>query len=274
MRAVLGLAVLLTSCGGGAEVAASCGTFACPAGTAPVATASASQGFDVSGSVDPEAYDGGVAIRYFGFGACSYACEAYAACPSGTWPVLTQSCFTCATVNDDGEAVQGSCGDVGGSAAFDPAADGGDCASDLECPGGYRCDTVFSQRCKESCVGDIDCKAGFRCGDLGACVLPECSSDSDCGAGFGCDVFHECEERCITDANCASGFVCDDAGACVVPGCTTDDDCGGGACLGGECSGGCATAPAAPSWAAIAAALSALRLGARRHRRRGSHPTG
>ena len=42
-------------------------------------------------------------------GECRYACVAAQDCPDGWWPVITETCFTCATVLPSGENVGGDC---------------------------------------------------------------------------------------------------------------------------------------------------------------------
>jgi hypothetical protein len=84
----------------------------CPVGTVIEEYRSDREGFELSGDVDGDyaGYDGGVAFRRFDNGTCEWACVAIQECPDPTFPVITEDCFTCGTVNDDGDVVQGDCG--------------------------------------------------------------------------------------------------------------------------------------------------------------------
>lgn len=42
-------------------------------------------------------------------GECRYACVAAQACPDGWWPIITETCYTCATTLPSGENMGGNC---------------------------------------------------------------------------------------------------------------------------------------------------------------------
>ena len=83
----------------------------CPVGTSIEEYRESREGFEVSGdlSSDLSEYEGGVAFRHFTNGSCEWACVAIQECPDPTFPVITEDCFTCGTVNADGDVVQGDC---------------------------------------------------------------------------------------------------------------------------------------------------------------------
>jgi hypothetical protein len=85
----------------------------CPVGTVIEEYREDREGFEVSGDAagDVSEYEGGVAFRRFEQGSCEWACVAIQECPASTFPVITEDCFTCGTVNNDGDVVQGDCGD-------------------------------------------------------------------------------------------------------------------------------------------------------------------
>ena len=238
------LTAFALACGGsGGGATDICGVLSCPAGTTPVASASEASGTAIEGSLDPTSWSGGLAYRQFGEGECSLTCETIQACPEGSWPVISASCFTCASLDSEGNVVQAACGttnvqtgDIVGAV---------DCDSDAWCGGGYACDT-FRDVCNEQCDFDSDCKADFICDSRGACVLPECLDDEDCLGGAACSSFHlECTDRCSSPSECKGGYTCDDAGQCIVAECSSDSDCGGGYCFSGMCdSTGCAVVDA------------------------------
>ena len=85
----------------------------CPVGTVIEEYREDRQGFEITGDAqgDADDYDGSVAFRRFEDGSCEWACVAIQECPDPTFPVITTDCFTCGTVNADGDVVQGDCGD-------------------------------------------------------------------------------------------------------------------------------------------------------------------
>ncbi len=102
--------LLLAACGDAADIAAECGATECPVGTAYDEYRAVRSGIDLEITVeDPTAYSGEIAFQNFGEGECQYTCVAIQACPEWTWPVITEDCFTCATMNEDGEVVDPEC---------------------------------------------------------------------------------------------------------------------------------------------------------------------
>lgn len=95
-----------------ADVAGSCGKQTCPAGTTPKESRTLSASNDVSAGYNPATYSADGAYKRYGSGSCEYACEVDQPCPANTFPVITQSCFTCGAVTSDGIA-QGACTDEG-----------------------------------------------------------------------------------------------------------------------------------------------------------------
>jgi hypothetical protein len=51
----------------------------------------------------------GNAVVDFAEDECAWTCVGDVECPDGTWPVITQDCFTCATNGPDGGIVGGEC---------------------------------------------------------------------------------------------------------------------------------------------------------------------
>ncbi len=107
-RLVIGWVVLsLVGCG---SDTLNCGDQECPVGTYFDEYRAQREGFEVEAEVDPGSYSGGVAYRDFGEEECRYTCVVMQECPAWTFPVITEDCFTCATV-DEGEVVGGECED-------------------------------------------------------------------------------------------------------------------------------------------------------------------
>jgi hypothetical protein len=92
-----------------------CGTQTCPAGTAVDEYRSDRSGVNISagGSYNPgtTSVSGKLAYANYGSSECRYTCVAFSECPPETWPVIDNECFTCATINDDGEPIHVDCGD-------------------------------------------------------------------------------------------------------------------------------------------------------------------
>lgn len=93
-------------CTGGAD--SPCAPPSCPAGTRPVALSASKNAIDVSTYASPRTWSGGIGYKTFGERSCQVACVATQACPAGTFPVITQNCFTCGQVVGDG-VKQGAC---------------------------------------------------------------------------------------------------------------------------------------------------------------------
>ena len=96
------------------------------------------------------------------------------------------------------------------------------CANDLDCPGGYACDST-SKVCKASgCTSDTACKTQLGnvkavCNTMtGACALP-CATDHDCSPSSGAvkALGSFTNSVCGTDGFCAS----------VINACSTNADC-------------------------------------------------
>ena len=97
------------------EVDPDCGDAECPVGTAYDVYHKDREGINVtvSGSHTSatSVSKGQVAYKNYGEGECRYTCVAISECPEDTWPVITEDCFTCALLDDDGEPVSVDCGD-------------------------------------------------------------------------------------------------------------------------------------------------------------------
>jgi hypothetical protein len=66
-------------------------------------------GYDVNLGWDPAYKDAEVLFKSFSDGECKWACVVIQECPADTFPVITEDCFTCGLVNDEGEVVQAEC---------------------------------------------------------------------------------------------------------------------------------------------------------------------
>lgn len=93
------------------EAAAMCGDYVCPIGTAPRELRQVEGGYEIGASIDVTKYQADGAYKVFGEGSCEYACEVMQPCNEGTFPVITKDCFTCGTMNAQGQVVQGACED-------------------------------------------------------------------------------------------------------------------------------------------------------------------
>ena len=91
------------------DIANSCGKQDCPVGTAFREIREVQGGYDISAGFDPSTYSADGAFQSMGSGSCSYACEVINPCPEKTFPVITQTCFTCGVVNSAGDVAQGAC---------------------------------------------------------------------------------------------------------------------------------------------------------------------
>ena len=98
----------------GGDADADCGDQVCPAGTAFEVYAESRVGINLTASgsagIDGNA-SGQLGYANYGEGECRYSCVAFAACPDGTWPVISNECYTCALLDDNGEVTSVECGD-------------------------------------------------------------------------------------------------------------------------------------------------------------------
>ncbi len=81
----------------------------CPVGTILVGSISSKGGSDVSGGYDPSSYVAEGAYTPVGDVSCDWGCEVIAPCPEGQFPVITDDCYTCGLIDEDGEVVTGAC---------------------------------------------------------------------------------------------------------------------------------------------------------------------
>ncbi len=111
--AVVGGALALPGCGDpgadAVEVAKACGQQRCPVGTALRESRSVTTGSDISGGYDPVTYKADGAYKRLGSGQCEYICQLIQPCPDGTFPVITEDCFTCGAIGSGGAVAQGAC---------------------------------------------------------------------------------------------------------------------------------------------------------------------
>jgi hypothetical protein len=108
-------------------VATECGKQLCPTGTGVVEKRSieGGKGYDVSQGFDPATFDPDQkAYLTFDKGECEYACTPLQACPDGTFPIITNDCFTCGAIIGD-EIKQAVCRGVDSSGAPEPTGEGG-----------------------------------------------------------------------------------------------------------------------------------------------------
>jgi len=105
----------------GQDAAESCAEYTCPVGTSPEeARGVASTEVDVSDGRGPsDGESGGKGFAVLSAGSCSYACVADSPCPTGTWPVITRDCFTCALLDADGQVIESDCEFEGSSGTPD-----------------------------------------------------------------------------------------------------------------------------------------------------------
>ena len=84
----------------------------CPVGTVVEAYSQYREGLEINGDVSSTAglYDGGVAFRHFESGTCEWACVAIQECEPPAFPIITEDCFTCGLMSEEGEVVQPECG--------------------------------------------------------------------------------------------------------------------------------------------------------------------
>ena len=109
MRRLIPL-VLLAGCGGehGKTSSSGCEEQSCPVGTSPttvesvyaVETASLNL-VDVTDGPSRSG-EGGVGYAIRSESTCAFACVAIEPCPSGTVPIITEDCFTCAELTESG----------------------------------------------------------------------------------------------------------------------------------------------------------------------------
>jgi len=85
----------------------------CPIGTAIAKSAEITEAIDLDLGVDPSTYAGELAFKRVGEGSCEMECITIEPCDEGTFPVITEDCFTCGLVSaETGEVNQGSCSDL------------------------------------------------------------------------------------------------------------------------------------------------------------------
>lgn len=114
-------------CSDEAVVATECGKQVCPTGTGVVEKRSVEggKGYDVSQGFDPAEFDPKqTAYLTFDKGECEYACSPLQPCPDGTFPIITNDCFTCGAIIGD-EIKQAVCRGVDSSGAPEPTGSGG-----------------------------------------------------------------------------------------------------------------------------------------------------
>jgi len=108
------------SCGDDAGKASdnawSCGQQSCPVGTSPHGVealyAEEVVGLPLVDVTDgPQSHSdiGGIGYAIRADTQCEFACVAIEPCPSGTVPVITADCFTCAQVTETGDIISGGC---------------------------------------------------------------------------------------------------------------------------------------------------------------------
>lgn len=109
MRAVA-LLLLAAACGDTNQAASNCLDVMCPVGTAPRLESELSEAIDLDVAFDPVTYAGEVAFKRVGEGSCEILCATIEPCDEGTFPVITEDCFTCGFVDSvSGGVDQGSC---------------------------------------------------------------------------------------------------------------------------------------------------------------------
>ena len=114
-RVLVGLLVgLFSACvqpDKGQEAATACEADTCPVGTSREERRSIeSWEVDVSDGRGPDGREsGGTGVAFLSKGDCSFTCVAQTECPSGTWPVITSECFTCALLDDAGQVIESEC---------------------------------------------------------------------------------------------------------------------------------------------------------------------
>lgn len=91
--------------------AENCLEVTCPVGTAPALSSELKSAIDLDLAFDPVTYAGELGFKTVGEGSCALQCLTIEPCDEGTFPVITEGCFTCGLVNaESGEVDQGSCG--------------------------------------------------------------------------------------------------------------------------------------------------------------------
>ena len=105
------LLLYISACGDpkAGDIASQCGEKTCPVGTTYEEYRSMRDGYDIDLAVDPTTYSGELAFKNFEEGECKWTCVLIQGCPEGTFPVISEDCFTCGAITDDGQVLQGSC---------------------------------------------------------------------------------------------------------------------------------------------------------------------
>jgi hypothetical protein len=168
-------------------------------------------------------------------------CVGSACCPSG---FVKGTANRCVCVNDAScgpnqhcDPVSGGCkcADNSGCAANTFCNSDGycqsfaSCTSDLDCPGGYFCDTTTS-RCLANgpCTLDSSCAFGDICSTSTQQCVIGCRIDGDCPTKLSC-VNGSCQFFCRDNTFCPAGQFCDlTSGSCATsPGRVDCQSCGG-----------------------------------------------
>lgn len=106
------LLLALLACGA-RKIAEECDASVCPVGTAPAESRALEGAIDLDLAFDPTTYAGEVAFKEISNGSCSVLCATIEPCDEGTFPVITEDCFTCGVVDETtGEVNQGSCSEL------------------------------------------------------------------------------------------------------------------------------------------------------------------
>jgi hypothetical protein len=162
------------------ETASACGKRSCPAGTRPEESRMLDASNDISGGYDPATYKAEGAYKRSGSGSCEYACVVTQACPDNTFPIITDECFTCGAIDDEGQVDQGVCSDEAVVAT--------ECGKQT-CPTGT---VVIEKRRTESSKG-YDVSQGFDPNKYDSELVPYLSfGEGECE--YQCSPFQACPE--------------------------------------------------------------------------------
>ena len=165
----VGVGLALTACdttNKGMAAASGCDGAACPVGTSlEEARSVSSTERDVSDGAGPSGGEsGGKGFSLMSEGSCSYACVADSPCPTGTWPVITEDCFTCALLDSDGQVIESEC-EFEGATGTPDSGDPDDSGDPLDPP--------TSPTWEQLALGEVHSCARFTDGTL------DCWGDSD-----------------------------------------------------------------------------------------------
>ncbi|HCH65616.1 MAG TPA: hypothetical protein DFR83_22625 [Deltaproteobacteria bacterium] len=139
-----------------------CATAGCPVGTGLEEVRSLRAGErDVSdGSDPPVGISGGRGVAFFEDEVCAWTCSAISECPSGTWPVITEDCFTCAILDDLGQVLDSECSLGGDGSERDSGTSSGttDTGDDLpQRPGWEQVTAGDTHTCARHTDGTVTC---------------------------------------------------------------------------------------------------------------------